>query len=665
MGAFLMKKKILPIALCAIMLTITSCDGNSSSIIGDSSSTPSNNTSSLDSTQTSDTTSNPTSNGDSTTSNNTPSNTTTDAPTSAPTSDTPTSDTPSTPSDTTDKPTSDTPSSSDSSSSSSSSDTNDDDGGKIDYSKYDSLASLHTKAANTMVKCLGTVTGIDGTGAYIQDPTGGFYVFYKNQSFNNKINDLVEFNGQIGEFGGNKQLTNFTATLIDTNKINPIDINSAAEINSNKYQTVSAKIVLTTDYSYTSGGDLSLNAKIGSSDIKLFVKKTCPEIGNINTLLKNQKSGSTITIKGGFANSYNGTPEICLTSASQVSLKEPETDQEKLEYAISSIQGTLDLNNTTITSDLIFPVSEEYGITYKWISSNTSAISNYGNVIRPQEGETDVAVTLTVEISIDGVKKDTKTINLTVKAIQAASGDTNLPESVKKYYSNIDFTNSKESLKTDLGKLINKHTVIGYKSLQTTVYKDSDIRPDGKVWDIYSSTNYKLSDYSGTYKKEGDCFNKEHAVPQSWFGKSSPYVSDAFHIYPSDGKVNGIRSSYLFGNVKSGTEKYTSTNNCRLGTSKDGQGTVFEVTDEYKGDIARSYFYMATAYQDVAGNWGHHFVSSNYTKLTSYSLNLFREWAKNDPVSEKEINRNNGIYKHQNNRNPFIDYPELASYIFD
>lgn len=239
----------------------------------------------------------------------------------------------------------------------------------------------------------------------------------------------------------------------------------------------------------------------------------------------------------------------------------------------------------------------------------------------------------------------------------------NLPASVKSYYSVMDYSISDmATLKTDFGALINDHHDVGYDGLKE-VYRTSDIKKDGTVWDIYSDTSYSFSgsEAYGDYKEEGDAFNREHTVPQSWFGKVSPMRSDAFHVYPSDGKVNGLRGNNEYGNVVKAT--YTSTNGCMLGSDERGT-TVFEVCDEYKGDIARSYFYMATCYESRAGSWGHSFSNANYTKLSSRCLELMLEWAKNDPVSQKEIDRNNAIYQWQENRNPYIDYPGLDQYIF-
>lgn len=143
--------------------------------------------------------------------------------------------------------------------------------------------------------------------------------------------------------------------------------------------------------------------------------------------------------------------------------------------------------------------------------------------------------------------------------------------------------------------------------------------------------------------------------------------SDAFHVYPTDGKVNGQRSNYQFGECANGV----SLGGKALG--KLGQSTfpgytsltVFEPHDDYKGDFARTYFYMATRYADVCGGWGNAFnaVASN-SGLSKYSIALFLKWHRADPVSEKEITRNDAVYAKQHNRNPFIDYPMLAEFIW-
>ena len=160
------------------------------------------------------------------------------------------------------------------------------------------------------------------------------------------------------------------------------------------------------------------------------------------------------------------------------------------------------------------------------------------------------------------------------------------------------------ALKTALYTIISKHTTISYDGL-LTYYKQTDCRADGKVWDMYSNTtNYSFTDNNGSYKKEGDIYNREHSVPQSWFGKASPMKSDIVHVVPTDGYVNGRRSNFPFGETKNPT--YTSNNGfSKLGPcSVEGySGTVFEPNDEYKGDFARIYFYMATCYENKIASW--------------------------------------------------------------
>lgn len=227
-------------------------------------------------------------------------------------------------------------------------------------------------------------------------------------------------------------------------------------------------------------------------------------------------------------------------------------------------------------------------------------------------------------------------------------------------------------LKTALYNIIKGHTVISYDGLYN-IFKTSDSKQDGSVWDMYSNCTYSYTiaaDKCGNYSVECDCFNREHSFPQSWFNKNSPMVSDAFHIYPTDGKVNGMRNNYPFGTVK--TPTYVSGNGSKLGPSSfpGYSGIVFEPIDEYKGDFARSYFYMATRYENLIAGWQSNGNANEVLNGTSYPcfdpwfISLLLTWSSNDPVSEKEKSRNEVIYSFQHNRNPFIDHPEYVSMIW-
>lgn len=234
------------------------------------------------------------------------------------------------------------------------------------------------------------------------------------------------------------------------------------------------------------------------------------------------------------------------------------------------------------------------------------------------------------------------------------------------YYNSAD-AKSGAALRTALQTIItNGHSVVSYAGLWTA-YGTTDRNSSGKIWDTYSNCSFTYqSSQCGTYQSECDCYNREHTTPQSWFGEASPMVSDLFNVYPTDGKVNGIRSNYPYGEV--GTATNTTGNGCKLGSSSflGYSGTVFEPIDEFKGDFARTYFYMATRYASVCESWGSGatVVYGSEYGLTTYARDLFLKWSRQDPVSAKEIARNNASYLVQNNRNPYIDFPGLEEYFW-
>lgn len=208
------------------------------------------------------------------------------------------------------------------------------------------------------------------------------------------------------------------------------------------------------------------------------------------------------------------------------------------------------------------------------------------------------------------------------------------------------------------------------------------------ILDIYSENPTSNDPYTftpgnnecGNYSQEGDCYNKEHVIPQSVFSSNTPMQSDAHQLLPTDGRVNGFRGNYPFGRVndnnlasQSGISNPTQNGsklgaNLNSGYSAGYSGTVFEPIDEFKGDIARIYFYFITRYENQVSNWGSFamFDGSSDQVLQTTFLSILLEWHSNDSVSQKEIDRNNNIYyNHQNNRNPFVDHPEYASMIWN
>lgn len=206
---------------------------------------------------------------------------------------------------------------------------------------------------------------------------------------------------------------------------------------------------------------------------------------------------------------------------------------------------------------------------------------------------------------------------------------------------------------------------------------DSDdyFENDGTVLDMYSERvpgidnhNYEhFENNCGNYSDEGDCYNREHLVPQSTFNSASPMKNDYFHVVPSDGAVNGARGSFPFGEVTN--PNYTSTNGSKRGpnTFPGYTGTVFEPIDEFKGDIARAVLYFAIRYEDeFNSSWRTNEVLADNPQefFVDWYLALLLSWHLNDPVSEREIDRNNNGYQFQSNRNPLIDRPEFALMIW-
>ncbi len=288
--------------------------------------------------------------------------------------------------------------------------------------------------------------------------------------------------------------------------------------------------------------------------------------------------------------------------------------------------------------------------------------------------------------------KTTKYIVTIVLALVCAWGNSFAVD--QSYYNSVDGKSGKA-----LFDAVHTVSKSGYKSLSYsglwTAYCAIDINLSGKVWDMYSNvTSFTCgSNQCGSYGKEGDCYNREHSIPKSWFGGSESANTpgtDLFHVVPTDGYVNNIRSAYAFGEVASAS--YTSKSGCKKGSPKSitiensilnktgsssqscTASTVFEPMDEFKGDFARGYFgtmikwangdYQTFTTAEGAQIFNTSYDAAHYYGLKPYGVALLLKWHREDPVSQKEIDRNNGIQTKQGNRNPFIDYPELVEYIW-
>ena len=263
------------------------------------------------------------------------------------------------------------------------------------------------------------------------------------------------------------------------------------------------------------------------------------------------------------------------------------------------------------------------------------------------------------------------------------------PANIPSYYSDVD-GKSGSNLWSAVSSVTNKgFSSLGYSGLWTA-YRTTDVYPAdsvgkaGKIWDMYGDCIFTYgSDQCGSYSGVCDCYNREHSIPKSWFGGSTSGIGcDIFHLVPTDGKINSVRSNDEFGEVSGGTDWNGNKSGSAATWATDkktiastagevvqGSGTVFEPLDKYKGDFARGYMGTIVKWQLANMTKDNNFFSGQYDAahyfgFTKKAVVLMMKWHREDPVSQKEIDRNNGIQQTQGNRNPFIDYPYLAEYIW-
>ncbi|MEI6852984.1 MAG: endonuclease [Bacteroidota bacterium] len=233
------------------------------------------------------------------------------------------------------------------------------------------------------------------------------------------------------------------------------------------------------------------------------------------------------------------------------------------------------------------------------------------------------------------------------------------------------------------------HVKLTYTPGVWNAYAVTDVRPvpnNTTIWDMYSDipsgtpayTYTIYTDQCGTANSEGDCYSREHTLPNSWWGgfddETHPQYTDLHQLFPADQYVNNYKSAHPIGQV--GVATFTSTNGSKLGPcSFTGYtGVVFEPINEYKGDFARAYLYAATRYMDDMSSWATTYSTTEFKYIFDVTTNNYKQWFidmlilwnNSDPVSTKEINRNNAIYYNsgQHNRNPFVDHPEYVAAVW-
>lgn len=240
------------------------------------------------------------------------------------------------------------------------------------------------------------------------------------------------------------------------------------------------------------------------------------------------------------------------------------------------------------------------------------------------------------------------------------------------YYSKAN-GKKKADLKAAMHEIIQARQVLSYGSGATSTwggFYTTDMRADGAVYDRYTYADPN-DPRAPKFTSKGvmvSGMNIEHSFPKSWWGgaKNTAY-KDLFNLMPSESGINSSKGNFGMGVVTS-----VSVNN---GCTKVGKGTtsksgvsLWEPHDNWKGDFARSYMYMATCYSNLCNQFtgeGLNTLEKNvYPTLQPWAYTLYMQWAKDDPVDDIERARNEEIYKIQGNRNPFVDFPELAEYIW-
>lgn len=224
-------------------------------------------------------------------------------------------------------------------------------------------------------------------------------------------------------------------------------------------------------------------------------------------------------------------------------------------------------------------------------------------------------------------------------------------------------------LKTAIYNLVKDFTTVSSYNDLPNYFRRTDVHTINGTsywWDMYGNVPIESRNWNGSL------LNREHSFPKSWWGGLTGVTAyvDLNHLYPADAAANQAKSNFPLGEVNRNDKAKYDNGISLVGYPMNGQGGgaafVFEPDDEYKGDFARTYFYMVTCYQNL--NWESKYMfmlqQNTYPTLKPWAVDLLLKWHREDQVSEKEIERNNTVYTIQNNRNPFIDRPELAEYIW-
>ena len=494
----------------------------------------------------------------------------------------------------------------------------------------------------------GVVTGVYGTTYTLQDGTGARSGIWATGSSAPTLGQLVEVAGTVQEVSG---CTTLTSAVVNSSAAGSLPAPAVLTTSAALAEDYEGVLVQVVDAACTLSSAATPRWEINSGGGAIAVDDLA--------ISPNLVLGTHYTITGPVSGSTVDDGIVPRTVADVVFVS---------DTYVPTIVSVLPANNTSVKVTFSEPVSTSTAN----VAANY-AITGCSVTAAAVVGGQPETVALTVTTMASGAH------TLTVNGVADAAGNTvsNAQAPFTYYGGNIPagYYNPAEGLTGDalrlaLHNIIDGHSSISYTALWTAFYTTDD-KPNGKVWDMYSDVPGGIPPYEYTFGvdqggsagSEGTGYNREHSFPASWFNDLAPMYTDLFQLYPTDNDVNNRRSNYPYGEVSSPT--WTSLNGCKLGpnTYPGYTGTVFEPIDAYKGDFARTYFYVTTRYYTEDSGWASSPMATK-CELAAWAKAMLLEWNAQDPVSQKEIDRNEAIYAIQGNRNPFIDRPDFVTKMF-
>lgn len=251
---------------------------------------------------------------------------------------------------------------------------------------------------------------------------------------------------------------------------------------------------------------------------------------------------------------------------------------------------------------------------------------------------------------------------LALAAMMGTCAYTAMADQPEGYYSATS-GKKKAELKSALHGIIRTASVLNYGSGAGKTWSGfyyTDQTADGYCIDRYSPEMRQFT--STTNAVSG--MNIEHSFAKSWWGGTQVQAyKDLFNLMPSDQKANSAKSNYAMGEV---TNTNYDNGSIKVGKGNKISNSIWEPEDKWKGDFARTYMYMVTCYSDLTwtSNGLDQLDNNQWPTFNQWTMEMVLRWAREDPVDEIEVARNEAVYEIQGNRNPFVDFPNLCEYVW-